>query len=329
MKEERYHSPRDFSFLKQPFRSAVEEYIAHCQAVNLSGWTVFAYVERLRSFFLWFCSVNPDAKHLTEISRQVLSDYQMHLWKAENKKGGKLSVATHRARMEALVRFAGWLANKEKILINPAAGLELPKRPRRLPRNYLTHREVNRLLRAARPDTYLGLRNRAVLEVLYSTGIRNMELRNLKLEDLNFNEGWLTIRAGKGGKDRVVPLGKAALHFIALYLEKSRALFVGKKQIDLLFVNRHGEKMHQDTVNDIVQEAARKAKIKRHISAHALRHTCATLMLRGRADIRHIQELLGHRSLASTQIYTKVEITDLKRVHERCHPREREAIDKK
>jgi integrase/recombinase XerD len=156
-----------------------------------------------------------------------------------------------------------------------------------------------------------------------------MELRNLALQDLNQTDGWLTIRMGKGAKDRVVPLGKAALHFIQLYLEKTRPFFAGKHKIDILFLTQHGEKLHHDTVNQIIEHAAKKARIKRNVSAHAIRHTCATLMLRGRADIRHIQELLGHKSLSSTQIYTKVEISDLKRVHERCHPREKEAIDKK
>lgn len=329
MKEERYHSLRNFNFLKEPFRSAVNDYIADCQAAALSPWTIFAYVERLRFFFLWFMQVNPDATHLTDISRQILSDYQMHLWKAESKKGGKLSLSTHRSMLHAVIRFTSWMQKKEMILIDPGATIEVPKKDRRLPRNYLTQKEMNKLLRACDLTTHLGLRNRAILETLYSTGIRNSELRNLKLEDLNWNQGYLTVVGGKGAKDRVVPLGKAALHFIALYLEKTRPVFTGSKQVDFLFVTRHGEKIHLEGINDIVQNAAKKARIKRRISAHALRHTCATLMLRGRADIRHIQELLGHRSLASTQIYTRVEIADLKRVHQQCHPREKEPLDKK
>jgi integrase/recombinase XerD len=325
MKEERYHKLRDFSFLKEPFRSAVDDYIADCRAAHLSGWTVFAYVERLRYFFLWFQEKYKNARHLTDINRQMLSDYQMHLWKAESAKGGKLSLATHRARMEALLRFTGWMARREMILMDPGAGFEIPKRERRLPRNYLTQKEMNRLLSACDLTTHLGLRNRAILETMYSTGLRNMELRNLRLQDLNREQGYLTVRAGKGGKDRVAPIGKAALHYIDLYLEKTRPVFTEKRErTELLFVNRHGEKMHQDTLNSFISDLARKARIKRHISAHALRHTCATQMLRGRADIRFIQELLGHRSLASTQIYTRVEIADLKRIHQQCHPREKE-----
>jgi integrase/recombinase XerD len=158
--------------------------------------------------------------------------------------------------------------------------------------------------------------------------MRNMELRNLTLSDLNQSDGWLTIRQGKGAKDRVVPLGKAALHFAELYTEKTRPVFA-KKNVEFLFLSQHGEKLHSDTINQIINHTAKKAKIKRKISAHGIRHTCATLMLRGRASIRHIQELLGHKSLSSTERYTRVEITDLKKVHERCHPREKEAIDKK
>jgi len=328
MKEERFHRTRDFSFLKEPFNGAANDYIEQCRA-TLAGWTVFAYIERLRYFFLWFLGQYPQSNHLTDISRKVLSDYQIHLWKAENKKGGKLSLSTHRSMLYAVIRFTGWMAKKEMILVDPAATIEVPKKDRRLPRNYLNQKEMNKLLAACDLSTHLGLRNRAILETLYSTGIRNSELRALKLEDCNWSQGYLTVRAGKGGKDRVVPLGKAALHFIGLYFQKTRPLFVERKQTDFLFVTRHGEKIHMEGINDIVHNAAKKAGFKRQISAHGLRHTCATLMLRGRADIRFIQELLGHRSLNSTQIYTRVEITDLKRIHHQCHPREKEPLDKK
>lgn len=328
-KEKNIFTFKDLSFIDEPFRSSMRGFAGYCEAQNFSAWTVFVYIEALKVFFSWLKRSAPEVKNFAEISRQILSDYQMHLYSAEKKKGGKYAVATQHGRMLVVLRWLSWLASEDKILINPGTTIKLPKLPQRLPRNYLTHKEINKLLRAPDITTHLGLRNRAILETFYSTGIRNMELRNLKLEDLNQTDGWLTIRMGKGAKDRVVPLGKAALHFIEAYVQKTRPYFVGTQKIEILFVSQHGEKLHQDTVNQIIDHTAKKAKIKRKISAHGIRHTCATLMLRGRADIRHIQELLGHQSLSSTQIYTKVEITDLKKVHERCHPREKEAIDKK
>jgi integrase/recombinase XerD len=230
--------------------------------------------------------------------------------------------------MGAVVRFCEYLAKEEKILVNPAATIELPKRPRRLFANYLSCREMNRLLKTPDLSTHLGVRNRAILEVLYATGIRNSELRNCKIEDVNLKDGWLTIRSGKGGGERVVPLGKAALHFLGAWMLGSRSRLHQSESSDYLFLSKMGGKLEMTTLNAIIGKAAAAARIKRKVTAHAIRHTCATAMLRGRADIRWIGELLGHASLASTQIYTRVEIADLKRIHHQCHPREKEAIDK-
>jgi integrase/recombinase XerD len=327
MKEERANRVVDISGIPSSFRSAVTEYLNELKAANRSGWTIRSYSAGLAFFFSWLKESNPGSNKLTDITKDVLSSYQLHLLSVEKKTGGKLSLWSRHSRITALSSFMSWLAKESKILINPAATLQHPRAAQRLPASCLSHREVNRLLAAPDITTHLGLRNRAILEMLYSTGIRNSELRGCKLEDFNRKEAWLTIRQGKGGKDRVVPIGKAALHFTILYLEKIRPLFA-KGQCCNLFISRHGEKLHEDTVNQIIGNAAKRAGLKRTVTAHALRHSCATSMLRGRADIRHIQELLGHRSLSSTQIYTKVEIGDLKRVHQHCHPREKEAIDK-
>jgi integrase/recombinase XerD len=189
---------------------------------------------------------------------------------------------------------------------------------------------MQKVLRAPDLSTHMGLRNRTILEVLYSTGMRSSELRNLKTEDINMSDGWITIRYGKGGKDRVVPIGKAAAHFLQLYLDKTRPVLARDKKHDICFVTQYGTApLSYESLNQIVQKTARAAGIRRIITPHALRHTCATLMLRGRADIRHIQELLGHSSLSSTQIYTRVEIGDLKKVHTKCHPREKDPIESK
>jgi integrase/recombinase XerD len=230
-----------------------------------------------------------------------------------------------------VVRFCRYLAETQKIICDPCSRIKLPRRPRRIPRNVLTVRQANRLIGAADPLTHLGLRNRAMVEVLYASGIRNSELRNLKVEDINFADGWLSVRSGKGSKDRTVPLGKAALHYTGLYLEKARPDLAALHPIHdgYLFLSHAGGRLHAATLNDILEELSAKAGLKKRVTAHALRHTCATALLRGHADIRYICEMLGHSSLASTQIYTKVEITDLKKVHHRCHPREHQPIDKK
>lgn len=330
MKEEK--SKRAEKFIKhigKPFAAYVSEFLESCSLANRSPDTIYAYGQGLSCFFRWLAGANR-AKRLTDISKEVIADYQRYLYSAKTNKGKPYSNETQASRLTSLSAFFKWLAEEEKILINPASGLRRARRSKSLPRNCLTHHEAKKLLAAPDITTHLGLRNRSILEVLYASGIRNSELRNLKLEDFKAAEGFLTVRAGKWGKDRVVPLGKAALHFTSLYIEKSRSRLTGP-DCKYLFVTQQGEKLHQDTLNRLIDEAAKKAGIKRQtkITAHALRHSCATAMLKGRADIRYIQELLGHKLLSSTQIYTKVEIGDLKKVHSRCHPREKEAIDQK
>lgn len=230
--------------------------------------------------------------------------------------------------MGIVLWFLRWLLQQEKILVNPGASIQLPRRPKRIPRS-LSLKEMQKIMRAVDLSTHIGVRNRTMLEVLYSTGIRAGELQRIKLDDLNLADGWLTVRLGKGGKDRVVPLGKAAIHFLEIYIGESRPVLLSGNQHDFVFVTQYGTPIHYDSVRAVVQQTAKLAGIKRAVTPHALRHTCATLMHRGKADIRHIQQLLGHSRLSSTEIYTKVVINDLKKVHARCHPREREPLDQK
>jgi len=324
--EERYSEPKDYGFVEEPFRAAIEDYIGQCD-LHLSPWTGHAYRKELKLFFEWLKAQNSELSQLTDLSKEMIAEYQRYLFCAEKKHGGKLRLSSQCKRLGAVKRFCEYLVEQEKILIDPAAGIKLAREGKQLPRNYLSHREVRKLLAAADLGTHIGVRNRAMLEVLYATGIRNSELRNLKVEDVDLKAGWLRVR-GKGNIERIVPLGKAAIHFVAGWMQICRPQFTAKKESEYVFLSRVGGKLHSETLADIVEALAKKAKLKRHITPHGLRHSCATAMLRGKAGIRYIQELLGHGSLLSTQIYTRVEIADLKKVHERCHPREKEAIDK-
>ena len=304
----------------------ITEYLNDCRTSGFSPWSIRSYSKALDNFTAWLRQEHPETKAINGITRQMIADYQMHLYSAESRFKKRLALQTQYGWMGIVLWFFRWLLVGEKILINPAASIQLPKRPQRIPRNYLSLKEMQKLLRVPDINTHIGLRNRTMLEVFYCTGIRAGELQRLKLEDLNLQDGWLTVRQGKGGKDRVVPLGKAAIHFLQLYIDKTRSRLIRNKKHDVLFISQYGGSLSHQTINHIVQRTARLAGIKRTITPHALRHTCATLMLRGHADIRHIQEMLGHSSLQSTQIYTRVEIRDLKKVHTRCHPREKEEI---
>jgi integrase/recombinase XerD len=187
----------------------------------------------------------------------------------------------------------------------------------------LSVKEAQALMVAPDSNTPTGTRDRAILELLYSTGMRNTELRCLKLSDVDSRRGEVRISFGKGRKTRIVPIGEVAAHFLALYLDNARSHLVRRVDEELLFVSWRGRKLSKGSLTEVVHRYAVKAKIAKKVTCHTLRHSCATHMLRGKADLRYIQEMLGHGSLSTTQIYTKVELSDLKRVHRECHPRNR------
>ena len=187
----------------------------------------------------------------------------------------------------------------------------------------LTREEARKLVEAPDISTPLGLRDRAIFETFYATGIRAGELAELKCGDVDTEDRLLRVVLGKGRKDRNVPLTRAAAEAIEAYLRDGRPHIQGATKTPRLFLARRGGRMHDSLLNDLVQAAARKAGLEKHATCHTLRHSVATHLLKGGADIRHIQALLGHSSLATTERYTHVEISDLSRVLRRAHPRGR------
>jgi integrase/recombinase XerD len=221
-------------------------------------------------------------------------------------------------------KFFSWLTAEQQIAYNPASALQPPKQPHRLPTNVLTRTEAKRLIESTPTTRPRDIRDRAILEVLYSTGIRRAELIGLTIYNVDFDNATLRIEHGKGGSTRIVPLTESACAALKLYLEEARSRFVNEpRQVRLFVSSRSGGSLDDADIVRIVKKAAARAKIKKPITPHSLRHACATHLLRGRADIRQIQKLLGHRRLASTEVYTHVEISDLREVISRCHPREK------
>ena len=298
--------------------------IGFSEAMRARGWserTIEAYEHNVRVFIAWL-DEETDVTSLDEVTASTLGGYQVALL-GEETRTGRLSISTQHVRLTALRAFFASLAEAGKLLTNPARQLQLPKRRKSLPRPLLTPKEALRLLESIATKTPLGLRDRAMLEVLYATGIRASELCGLTIPDFDAASGVLLIRRGKGGKDRVVPLGPIACEVLSDYIATSRPRLLGRKSTAEVFLSKRGETLHRNNLAAAVAGAARRAGIGKPIRPHRLRHACATHMLKGGADIRHIQKLLGHASLASTQIYTHVEISDLQAVHRRFHPRER------
>jgi integrase/recombinase XerD len=203
---------------------------------------------------------------------------------------------------------------------NPASELELPRREWRIPRAVLSEREIEKLMAQADLSEPNGLRDRAVMEVLYSTGIRRGELVALDLVDIDFERGAMLVRLGKGKRDRVVPIGERALHWVARYLEEARPRLVVPPDALVLFLSGQGERVTSDWLTHRMREYMRAAEIGKPGAVHIFRHSMATLLLEGGADIRTIQEMLGHASLDTMAIYTRVSIERLRVMHATCHP---------
>jgi integrase/recombinase XerD len=216
-----------------------------------------------------------------------------------------------------------WLARENHILYNPASELELPRMERRLPRYILNVGEVEKVLAGADLATPIGIRDRAIMETLYSTGMRRMELIRLHLTDVDSERGTVMIRQGKGKKDRMIPIGDRALAWIIKYRDDVRPALACGAEVAVsgtLFLTTLGEPLRANGLTRLVRAYVDAACIGKQGACHLFRHTCATLMLEGGADIRFIQALLGHAELTTTQIYTQVGIRTLKEIHTATHP---------
>jgi integrase/recombinase XerD len=212
------------------------------------------------------------------------------------------------------------MTRRNYLLHNPASELELPKLGQPLPRNILSAQEVERILLLCDIDDPIGLRDRAVIETLYSTGIRRMEVIALKLYDLSFERGVLLVRQGKGKKDRYVPIGERAIAWVQKYIHEARPQLASEPDDMTVFLTANGEPFSRDHMTSNVKARIDAAKLGKTGACHLFRHTMATLMHENGADIRHIQQILGHVKLETTQIYTHVSIRTLQQVHASTHP---------
>jgi integrase/recombinase XerD len=257
------------------------------------------------------------------LTTAALTEFQRWFYYQPTRHGVARGVGDQNRMLATVRSFFRFLKNEGVLVHDPAAALEYAREPKSLPRNVLTPQEAKRILDAVDTTTLLGYRDRAILEVFYATGIRREELRQLKIQDINLEEELLRIH-GKGGKDRMVPLGRVAARFLETYLKGIRTTLLKGRATDRVFVSFRGKPLDTDSVRIIVLKHAKRAGVKKHVTCHVWRHTCATHLLKNNANLRHVQDLLGHESLATTERYLRITITDLKEAHRKFHPRERE-----
>jgi integrase/recombinase XerD len=255
--------------------------------------------------------------HACAVTEAHLAAYARTLAKHTTRAGQTLAPASRAAALSVIRRFFAWLDTRGIVLQNPARGLTLP-RSTSLPRGILTIAQAQRLMAAPYPYSPIGQRDRAILELLYGAGLRLGEAARSDVTDLDLRSALLLVRNGKGRKDRVVPICGAAATALELYVTESRPeLATG---IDAaLFLSRDGARLGTAGLRARIRYSGHRIGVR--LVPHALRRSCATHLLRGGADLRHVQALLGHRRLTTTALYTRVAITDLRDVLARCHPR--------
>jgi integrase/recombinase XerD len=291
----------------------------HC-LVRFAEGTAHGYVRAVRSFLDW---LRDRGIPLVDVRTADVEAYQADVSALRKKDGTPYSVDLQVHRLSSVKTLFRFLYQRGYVLADASAPVEYPRREMRLPRGVLTREETRKLVEAPDTSTPLGLRDRAILETFYGTGIRAGELAKLKTIDVDTEDKVLRVLLGKGGKDRNVPLTRAAAEAIEAYVLHGRPKIRGAIKSPWLFLALRGGRMYPDLLNGVVQAAAKKTGLEKHATCHTLRHSVATHLLKGGADIRHIQKLLGHRSLQSTERYTHVEVSDLSKVLKRAHPRGR------
>lgn len=296
----------------------MDAYLEALQVRNYSEQTVTSHREALIQFISW--ANERELYRADQITRPMLESFQRWLYRYRKKGGKPLASGTQRSRLGFIKGYFKWLCRQNHLMHNPASELDLPREEKRLPQEPLSIRQVESVLNVPDIGDPLGVRDRAILEVFYSTGIRRAELVRLNIEDLNQDRMTLQVRQGKGKKDRVVPIGSRALAWLDRYLETVRPQLVVRGGERALFLSSFGEPFNPDSVSQMVKRCIEKAEIGRKGSCHLFRHSCATHMLENGADIRFIQQLLGHAKLDTTQVYTEVSIKQLQEVHARTHP---------
>lgn len=280
---------------------------------NYSMHTISNYLNDLDDFLEF---INKNKLNICSIKYNDIREYLSHLYARNLSKNSVSRI------LSTLRTFFKWLVRENKISSNPMELITSPKKDKKLP-TYLNYDDIDKLLDIPNISTPLGMRDSAILEMLYSTGIRVGELISIKVNDINYSAKTINV-FGKGSKERVVLFGDTLLNKLNLYVNKGRNKLLKDKQNNILFLNHHGNPLTERGIEDILNRIIKKGELEFTIHPHILRHTFATHMLDNGADLKVVQELLGHENLSTTQIYTHVSNERLRKVYLSTHPRAKE-----
>ena len=280
---------------------------------NFSEHTAKAYCADVLDFLIWL-----DEESCEEVSFQKIRDYLHFIQKFQYKK------TTLARKISSLRTFYKYLFREKRVDSNPASNIISPKKPRNLPK-FLSSYEVEQILNNVKIDTPAGFRNKAILELLWATGMRISELSGLNFEDLNLEENEIKV-FGKGAKERIILVSERAKTYLTRYIESARPLIAKGYDVSTdnqspVFINNTGYRLQPRTVRNVINDIVEKIDLPKHVTPHVFRHSFATHLIENGADLRVVQELLGHASISNTQIYTHVSSQHLKDVYNDTHPR--------
>lgn len=299
-------------------------YRKHLEARHLAATTIGQKIKMLEHFYEWL-----GARDLRDLDLTDILAYRKHLAKPRKATGTPNSIGYQNTQLRNVKSHTAFLKEREALLIDPCENLPVLHSPKSLPKGVLSNAQVMKLLRICDVSDPFGFRDRAIMELLFSCGLRGRELCRLTIYDPDFEKRTLRVLQAKGRKDRVVPIGKAALEYLREYIAKVRPIILQNNQGNrangaaVLFHSRAGTPLKTDTLWKIMRSYRKTANLPQAVTTHSFRHACATEMLKGGASTRHVQEMLGHADISTTQIYTHLAKADLKKVHGKTAPSER------
>lgn len=296
----------------------LEDYLTTMLVIGRSEHTHRRHQSALRAFVVW-CETH-HIHQLNDVSKSTLKAYRRYLFDYQPPNGSPLSKGSLNSKLTPLKKFMQWCTKEQFIAEDLAHDFEIPRKPRGIPTTILMHKLIEHILQQPDTNTLEGLRDRAILEVLYSSAIRRSEITYLRCQDIDFERLTIKINESKNGQDRFVPICTRAIDWVCHYLKEVRPYLVNQPDDGTLFLSHEGIAFRPGTLAARVKSYIKSTGINTRGSCHLFRHSVATQMLENGADIRYIQALLGHVDLNTTEIYTRVAIKKLKEVHEKTHP---------
>ena len=306
-------------------KELMDEFISGRKARNISPMTLKSNVSQTGIFIRWLAERYSVTKP-EELRSLHFHEYQKHLSEKRTSKGHLLMPRSINKAVECVRTFIEYLGRESYVPARLHESIDYVKVPDLLPTSVLLHEQVKKMVECIDDSSPLGYRDRAILEMMYSNGVRATELLTLDVNKIDFRNGTAIIM-GKGSKERVVPIGKTALKYLETYITIVRPYIVKDPGETTVFLNPNGSALNYAVLRKLVKFYAAKAGLPSHVTPHTLRRSCTTELLRGGAGMYHVKELLGHTSLDTLKHYARLTITDLRKTHEKCHPRERDNKD--